>query len=64
MSGAWVTRLDLGPADGMAVAVKDTIDIAGCPTRAGSAALGDAPAARAHAEVVSDDYEDSPYHSW
>jgi amidase len=32
--------------------VKDTLDVAGAPTRAGSAALADAPAAPAHAEVV------------
>jgi amidase len=32
--------------------VKDTIDVAGAPTVAGSSALQDAPAAAAHAEVV------------
>ncbi|KMO29528.1 amidase [Methylobacterium aquaticum] len=44
-------RLDLGGA-GPRVAVKDTIDIAGIPTRAGSRALADAPPASTHAEVV------------
>ncbi|CEP33797.1 Putative amidase IacH [Halomonas sp. R57-5] len=34
------------------VVVKDSIDIAGYPTRAGSAALADAPAAERHAEIV------------
>ncbi|WP_355661117.1 amidase [Halomonas salifodinae] len=34
------------------VVVKDTIDIAGHPTRAGSAALAEAPPARRHAEIV------------
>lgn len=37
---------------GPTVAVKDTIDIAGWPSRAGSAALVDTPAATAHADVV------------
>ncbi len=47
----FVQRLDLGGA-GPRVAVKDTIDIAGYPTRAGSRALADVPPATAHAEVV------------
>ncbi|MGM0858344.1 MAG: amidase [Pseudomonadota bacterium] len=34
------------------VVVKDTIDIAGYPTRAGSAALAEAPQAQHHAEIV------------
>ncbi|SMF89875.1 amidase [Azospirillum oryzae] len=34
------------------VAIKDTIDIAGTPTRAGSRSLDDAPPAPAHAEIV------------
>ena len=34
------------------VALKDTIDIAGTPTRAGSRSLDDAPPAPAHAEIV------------
>jgi amidase len=37
---------------GLSVMVKDTIDIAGYPTRASSRALADAPAAGAHAHVV------------
>lgn len=40
-----------GPLHGMPVAVKDVIDVAGQPTRAGSAVLSDQPA-RADAEVV------------
>ncbi|MFM2403822.1 MAG: hypothetical protein RL223_1702 [Pseudomonadota bacterium] len=47
-----VLPLDLGPADGPAVMVKDTIDVAGTPTRAGSPALADAAAAPRHAAVV------------
>lgn len=46
-----VSTLDLG-GDGLSVAVKDSIDIAGYPTRGGSAALADAPPATANAEVV------------
>lgn len=46
--------LDLGRPGGMRVAVKDCIDIAGFPTRAGSAAFDDAPAAATHAKVVGD----------
>jgi len=40
--------------EGPRVAVKDSIDIAGWPTRAGSAALADAPPAAVHADVVAD----------
>lgn len=43
--------LSLG-ADGPAVMVKDTVDVAGFATRAGSRALADAPPATRHAEVV------------
>ncbi len=46
-----VTPLSLG-GDGPRVAVKDTIDIAGLPTRCGSRALADAAPAKAHADVV------------
>lgn len=49
---AFVCRCGLGPAGGVPVAVKDTIDVAGLPTRAGSAALEDAAPAAAHAEAV------------
>ncbi|WP_138466007.1 amidase [Poseidonocella sp. HB161398] len=49
----YVERLALGPADGMPVAVKDTIDIKGRPTRAGCPALADAPPAEEHAEAVA-----------
>lgn len=38
--------------NGLSVMVKDTIDIAGYPTRASSHALADAPAATEHAQVV------------
>ena len=37
----------------MPVAVKDLIDVAGMPTRCGSAVLAEAPPARADAEVVA-----------
>ncbi|WP_238120713.1 MULTISPECIES: amidase [unclassified Xanthobacter] len=46
-----VMPLDLG-GDGLRVAVKDTIDIAGWPTRAGSPVFADAPAAAVNAAVV------------
>lgn len=46
-----VERLELGGA-GRAVMVKDTIDIAGHPTRASSRALEEAPDALRHADVV------------
>ena len=48
---AFVERFDLG-GDGLHVGVKDCIDIAGYPTRAGSAALESAAPARRHAAVV------------
>jgi amidase len=48
----FVTPLDLGPKDGLRVAVKDTIDIAGIPTQGGSQALADSPPARQNAAVV------------
>ena len=48
---AFVLRLELG-GDGLRVGVKDSIDIAGYPTRAGSAALADAGGAPHHAAVV------------
>ncbi len=49
---AFVERLQLGPANGLRVAIKDTIDIAGYCTRAGSRALADAPPAAANAKIV------------
>src|SRR5882757_949603 len=48
---AFVQRMELG-GDGLRVGVKDSIDIAGYPTRAGSAALASAPPAQRHATVV------------
>ena len=42
-----------GPLHGVAVGVKDLIDVAGLPTRAGSDALADAPPATADAPVVA-----------
>ncbi len=47
----FVERLALGEGP-LAVAVKDTIDIAGLRTRAGSAVFDDEPAATRHAQVV------------
>ncbi|KPQ30902.1 MULTISPECIES: amidase [unclassified Halomonas] len=46
-----IQHLDLGTG-AKRVVVKDSIDIAGYPTQAGSAALADAPAAERHAEIV------------
>jgi len=48
----FVARTNLG-GDGPAIAIKDSIDIAGYPTTAGSRALRDSPPAVEHAEVVS-----------
>ncbi|TQM06519.1 amidase [Pseudonocardia kunmingensis] len=42
-----------GPLHGVAVGVKDLIDVAGLPTRAGSDVLADAPPAAADAPVVA-----------
>ena len=42
-----------GPLHGLAVGVKDLIDVAGLPTRAGSAVRADAPPAARDAEVVA-----------
>ncbi|CBS89165.1 amidase [Azospirillum lipoferum] len=44
--------LELGAPGGLTVAVKDCLDIAGFPTRCGSAAFDQAPAASRHAAVV------------
>ncbi|MEO9222315.1 MAG: amidase, partial [Mycobacteriaceae bacterium] len=46
--GAW-----RGPLHGVAIVVKDNIDVAGMPTRCGSAVLADAAPAPADAEVVA-----------
>lgn len=46
-AGNWI-----GPLHGVAVAVKDNIDVAGMPTRCGSAVLDDAPASRRDARIV------------
>lgn len=47
-AGAW-----RGPLHGVPVAVKDNTDVAGLPTRCGSAVLADAPPAAADAEAVA-----------
>jgi aspartyl-tRNA(Asn)/glutamyl-tRNA(Gln) amidotransferase subunit A len=46
-------RSGRGPLSGVPVAVKDLIDVAGVPTRCGSAVLAQAPAAREDAAVVA-----------
>jgi amidase len=48
----FVETFELG-GGGQRVAVKDSIDVAGLPTRMGSGCLADAPPARMHAAVVS-----------
>ncbi len=47
----FVKTLNLGGA-GPAVAIKDSIDVAGVPTQAGCQALADVQPAERHAEVV------------
>ncbi|MEX2961663.1 amidase [Microbulbifer sp. TYP-18] len=47
-----VSRCELGAPDGRTVAIKDSIDIAGLPTRLGSKACDDAVPAAQHADVV------------
>lgn len=49
----FVEQFYLGDGDGPSVAIKDCIDIAGWPTRAGSEALADIPPAVRHADVVA-----------
>lgn len=51
-SGSFVETCSLGNPAGLRVGIKDTIDIAGMPTRCGSRAFADAPPAKAHAAVV------------
>ncbi|NMD97228.1 amidase [Rhodococcus sp. BL-253-APC-6A1W] len=46
-AGNWI-----GPLHGVAVAVKDNIDVAGMPTRCGSAVLDDAPPATTDARII------------
>ncbi|UTT48874.1 amidase [Rhodococcus gordoniae] len=46
-AGNWI-----GPLHGVAVAVKDNIDVAGFPTRCGSAVLADAPPAGRDARII------------
>ncbi|WP_020653898.1 amidase [Massilia niastensis] len=49
---AFAQRFSVGSQAGPTIAIKDCIDVAGWPTRAGSAALADAPAAERDAAVV------------
>ncbi|WP_333849204.1 amidase [Leclercia sp.] len=51
-SNGYVERFTLGEGD-LCFAVKDTLDIAGFPTRAGCPALVSNPAAEQHADVVA-----------
>jgi len=51
-NNGYVQRFTLGEGD-LCFAVKDTLDIAGFPTRAGCPALENRPAATQHAEVVA-----------
>lgn len=51
-SNGYVQRFTFGEGD-LCFAVKDTLDIAGFPTRAGCPALADRPAATQHAGVVA-----------
>ncbi|MFC6668758.1 amidase [Marinobacterium aestuariivivens] len=48
----FVERCALGPEQGMRVAIKDSIDVAGMATRMGSAAFDNAAPAARHADVV------------
>ncbi|HZG27020.1 MAG TPA: amidase [Ensifer sp.] len=50
--GAFVSQFALGAPGGLAVAVKDCLDIEGMVTRCGSEALSDAAPANEHSEVV------------
>ncbi len=50
---AYAQRPGAGPLSGMPVVVKDLIDVAGMPTRCGSAVLADAEPARQDAAVVA-----------
>ncbi|NLV80167.1 MAG: amidase [Rhodococcus sp.] len=48
-AGNWI-----GPLHGVAVAIKDNIDVAGIPTRCGSDVFADAPPASRDARIVAD----------
>ena len=52
---AFIKTFEVGPQDrpsAPTIAIKDSIDIAGCATTAASRALADAPPAARHAQVV------------
>jgi amidase len=58
-----ITHFTLGDGPGR-VAVKDCIDIAGHPTRQGSAVFADSPPAAAHARLIDNLLASGPGASW
>jgi len=53
LAGELAAGYSRGPLHGVTVGVKDMIDVAGLPTRCGSAVLADAPPAAADAAIVA-----------